>query len=91
MLGVKSFRSARTTLQGIELMHMIKKGQMISGDDQAPCPPQDNFIHWLPKKPTSADEPRSEKINATEPPIMPSVGRRGSMPVAAFSAKFAAI
>jgi putative transposase len=28
MLGFKSFGSARTTLQGIELMHMIKKGQM---------------------------------------------------------------
>jgi transposase-like protein len=34
MLGFKSFRSARTTLQGIELMHMIKKGQMVSGDSQ---------------------------------------------------------
>ena len=30
MLGFKSFRSARTTLQGIELMHMINKGQMVS-------------------------------------------------------------
>lgn len=28
MLGFKSFRSARATLQGIELMHMIKKGTM---------------------------------------------------------------
>ena len=28
MLGFHTFRSARTTLQGIELMHMIKKGQM---------------------------------------------------------------
>jgi putative transposase len=34
MLGFKSFHSARTTLQGIELMHMIKKGQMISDDSQ---------------------------------------------------------
>ncbi|NTV42831.1 MAG: DDE-type integrase/transposase/recombinase, partial [Syntrophobacteraceae bacterium] len=34
MLGFKSFRSARTTLQGIELMHMIKKGQMVAGDGQ---------------------------------------------------------
>src|SRR5512138_2601924 len=32
MLGFKSFHSARVTLQGIELMHMIKKGQMIAGD-----------------------------------------------------------
>ena len=34
MLGFQSFRSARTTLQGIELMHMIKKGQMVSDDSQ---------------------------------------------------------
>ncbi len=34
MMGFKSFRSARTTLQGVELMHMIKKGQMISGGNQ---------------------------------------------------------
>jgi putative transposase len=35
MMGFKSFRSARVTLQGIELMHMIKKGLMVSGDNQA--------------------------------------------------------
>ncbi len=34
MLGFQSFRSARVTLHGIELMHMIKKGQMISADTQ---------------------------------------------------------
>ncbi len=28
MLGFKSFRSARVTLAGIELMHMIRKGQL---------------------------------------------------------------
>jgi putative transposase len=28
MLGFKSFRSAATTLAGIELMHMIRKGQL---------------------------------------------------------------
>jgi len=27
MLGFKSFRSARATLAGIELWHMLKKGQ----------------------------------------------------------------
>jgi len=32
MLGFQSFHSARVTLQGIELMHMIKKGQMITVD-----------------------------------------------------------
>jgi putative transposase len=34
MLGLKSFRSAQITLQGIELMHMIKKGQMASDNNQ---------------------------------------------------------
>ena len=34
MLGFKSFVSARCTLAGIEIMHMIKKGQMIIVDGQ---------------------------------------------------------
>ncbi len=34
MLGFKSFDSARCTLRGIELMHMIKKGQMIVAGGQ---------------------------------------------------------
>jgi putative transposase len=34
MLGFKSFRSASITLQGIELMHRIKKGQLVSGHNQ---------------------------------------------------------
>src|SRR5512143_2129654 len=34
MLGFYSFRSARVTLSGIELMHMIKKGQMIAAQGQ---------------------------------------------------------
>ncbi len=39
MLGFKSFHSARTTLQGIELMHMINKWQMISdaGENLSPA------------------------------------------------------
>lgn len=36
MLGFKSFRSARITLAGIELLHMIKRGQMITVDGQSP-------------------------------------------------------
>jgi putative transposase len=28
MLGFKSFRSAAATIAGIELMHMIRKGQL---------------------------------------------------------------
>lgn len=34
MLGFKSFRSASITLQGIELMHRIKKGQLVSSSNQ---------------------------------------------------------
>jgi transposase-like protein len=34
MLGLKSFRSASVTLQGIEFMHMIKKGQMVADHGQ---------------------------------------------------------
>jgi len=35
MLGFKSFEAAQSTLAGIELMHMIKKQQMIveAGDE----------------------------------------------------------
>ncbi|MGZ8183263.1 MAG: DDE-type integrase/transposase/recombinase [Methylobacter sp.] len=35
IVGFKSFRSARITLQGVELMHMIKKDQVVSGDSQS--------------------------------------------------------
>ena len=34
MLGFKSFDSARCTLRGIELMHMIKNGQMVAAGGQ---------------------------------------------------------
>lgn len=34
MLGFKTFHSARRTLCGIELMHMIKKGQMVATSGQ---------------------------------------------------------
>ena len=34
MMGFQTFRSARVALQGIELMHMIKKGQRVAGDSQ---------------------------------------------------------
>jgi putative transposase len=32
MLGFKSFRSAAVTLAGIELAHMIRKGQLPTGE-----------------------------------------------------------
>ena len=34
MFGFKSFRSARRTPAGIELMHMLEKGQMIAAHAQ---------------------------------------------------------
>jgi putative transposase len=34
MLGFKTFNSARCTLRGIELMHMLKKGQMVAAGGQ---------------------------------------------------------
>lgn len=34
MLGFQTFRSARVTLQGIELMHRVKKGQKVAGECQ---------------------------------------------------------
>jgi putative transposase len=37
MLGFKSFRSARNTLAGIEIMHMIRKGQLQDGSELTPA------------------------------------------------------
>ncbi len=34
MMGFKSFRAARNVLAGIELMHMIRKGQMIVAEGE---------------------------------------------------------
>ena len=34
MLGFNAFHSAKATLQGIELLHMIKKGQMVAAGGQ---------------------------------------------------------
>jgi transposase-like protein len=36
-LGFKSFRSAAATLAGVELMHMIRKGQMRTTDKLRPA------------------------------------------------------
>ena len=42
MLGFETFRGARILLSGIELMHMIKKGQLKdSGNGQTPV---DTFL-----------------------------------------------
>ncbi|MFD2271272.1 IS6 family transposase [Undibacterium arcticum] len=37
MLGFKSFRSAKKILAGIEIMHMIRKGQLQDGGDLTPA------------------------------------------------------
>jgi transposase-like protein len=36
MLGFKSFRLAASTIAGIELMHMIRKGQMCATGELRP-------------------------------------------------------
>ena len=36
MLGFKSFRAASNVLAGIELMHMIRKGQMLVAKGEKP-------------------------------------------------------
>ncbi len=44
-LNFNAFRSARCVLAGIELMHMISKGQFaIDGADAWSF--ADNFLHW---------------------------------------------
>ena len=37
MLGFKSFRSAAVTIAGIELMHMIRKGQLLPTGEVRPA------------------------------------------------------
>jgi hypothetical protein len=34
MLGFKSFDAAQRTLAGVELMHMLRKGQLAEGAEQ---------------------------------------------------------
>ncbi|MER2457662.1 DDE-type integrase/transposase/recombinase, partial [Bacillus subtilis] len=45
MLGLKSFSTATSVIYGIEAMHMIKKGKLISRDKSAQN--QMEFIHEL--------------------------------------------
>ena len=48
VLGFKSFRSARNVLAGFELMHMIRKGQMMmEGSHEMSL--QNNFMPWQDK------------------------------------------
>lgn len=45
MLGLKSFRTAKSILSGIEVMHIIKKGQLTLQDKSVQN--QVKFIHQL--------------------------------------------
>ena len=45
MLGLKSFRTAKSILSGIEAMHIIKKGQLIYGGKSVQN--EVKFIHQL--------------------------------------------
>jgi transposase-like protein len=53
MLGFKSFRSAAATLSGIELMHMIRKGQLrarancVQRSSSMPSPREPRHFHTL--------------------------------------------
>lgn len=48
MLGFKDFNCARVVLRGIELMHMIKKGQVkCSGENFAVCRPAILFVGFV--------------------------------------------
>ncbi|MGF7192190.1 transposase-like protein [Robbsia andropogonis] len=44
MMGFKTFRCARIMLGGIEIMHMIRKGQTNSGDKALSPAQQFNFL-----------------------------------------------
>jgi putative transposase len=43
MLGFKSFEAAQATLAGIELMHMLKKGQLVGETRAAGLTPAEHF------------------------------------------------
>jgi putative transposase len=43
MLGFKSFEAAQSTLVGIELMHMLKKGQLAVGEGAKGLTPAEQF------------------------------------------------
>jgi putative transposase len=43
MLGFKSFEAAQGTLAGIELMHMLKKGQLVGEDGAEGLTPVEQF------------------------------------------------
>ena len=47
MMGFKSFWSAAVTLAGIELMHMIRKGQLKAAGRQRPAQQAYSLASWI--------------------------------------------
>ena len=43
MLGFKSFDAAQSTLAGVELMHMLKKGQLVVEEGVKGLTPAEQF------------------------------------------------
>jgi putative transposase len=43
MLGFKSFEAAQYTLAGVELMHMVKKGQLVGEEGVEGLTPTEQF------------------------------------------------
>jgi hypothetical protein len=66
MLGFKSFEAAQPTLPGIELMHMLRKGQLEGGADQG-LSAADQFYSLASYSPQIVEIP----IFATEPIVLP--------------------
>jgi putative transposase len=44
MLGFKAFDAAQNTLAGIELMHMLRKGQLEAGAEQGLTPAEQFYL-----------------------------------------------
>ena len=51
MMGFKSFESAQSTLTGVELMHMLRKGQLVKGVERG-LSAAEQFYFWPHNHPT---------------------------------------
>jgi len=67
MLGFKAFDCARVILSGIEVMHMIKKGQM-KDSAKSHCPPRSSSTRSLHKQYIAIEFARPSRLTATKPP-----------------------
>ncbi len=69
MLGFKSFWTARVALGGIELVHMLRKGQLAVATGQTLLSPAEAFYRLAAWPPTRATQGRSYPVrgNATKP------------------------